>query len=232
MRKPLPYRQILFLLTLASFASCGGGQAGRTPASTFSTTAQLVATRDLTTEERAIATRICYAYQSKGTNFRTPTYLGGTFYYSITSTDCSKSKTSYQVKATLETSGSGLTFKPQNDVAFESSVQTNESGFIKQLCTKIQNNQAISNTADNGDEKVQISFFKDTLDAYNIQYFSKEKGTFVASGAEVFKVRTQYNITNGSQILGMDEVYQGYETCSGRENYAEFYQNFNSWKAK
>lgn len=231
MRKPLPYRQILFLLTPALLFSCGGGQAGRTPASTFSTTAQLVATRDLTTEERAIATRICYAYQSKGTNFRTPTYLGGTFNYSVSSTDCSKSKKSYQVKAILETSGQSLAMKPQEDVAFESAVQTNESGLIKQLCTKIQNNQAISNTADSGTEKVQISFFKDTLDAYNIQYFSNEKGKFVASGAEVFKVRTQFNLTNASQILGMDEVYMGYETCSG-ETYAEFYQNFTGWKMK
>lgn len=230
MRKNLPYRQILFPSILAlALSGCGAGQGGRTPASVLSASTQMVAVANLTTEERAIATRICYAYQSKSTNFQTSIYTNGIFSFNMISKDCSGNRTTYPLKAKIVVTGDGLEYKSTTSgVNYESKIQTSSSGYLSTLCTKIQNNLSISNTATDDGEKVQISFFKDALDSYTIKYFATSKGVTSAVGAETFKVRTQYNLQPG-QILGMDEVYIGYEMCSDSDKTTEFYQNFSSF---
>ena len=230
MRKSMTNRQLYLFSTIALILSgCGGGQAGRTPASTFSASAEMVSVADLTTDQRAIATRICYAYQSKNTNFRSSLYSGGTFSFSVDYKDCSQTRKTYPVSGILQDSGSGLIYKSSTSQVFEPNIQTNSSGFLARLCTKIQNNQPISNTATDGTDQVQISFFKDTMDGYTIKYFSLDKGKMAQVGAETFKVRTQFNIQPG-QILGMDEVYAGYEACSGTDKAAELFQYFTGFK--
>jgi hypothetical protein len=192
------------------------------------------AERDLNAEERAIATRVCYAYQSKGTTLRMSYYLAGTFNFSITSRSCSDQKLDYLMKAKLYQDGNNLVFEPVNSsMPFEGDIQSSSSGLLTQLCNKIQNNRAISNTSSSSStSKVQIRFYKDTLDAYALQYFSLKEGKMVSVGAETYRVRTQINMVSGSgQILGMDETYASYRPCSDGKTHSEHFQYFTGFKA-
>lgn len=229
-----PARLILFSASLTILVSCGAGVARRTPASTYSSNELMSTVGDLTPEERAIATRICYAYQSKNLNFRTTTYTEKIFGWAVINKDCSNQSRSYSIKSTLEASFNQLAFKSTSTTApFETTIQTNAQGYLAQLCTKIQNNQAISNTADSGDQKVQVQFFKDSRDAYRIQYFKADtNGEMRVTKSETFKVRTQFNLSSG-QILGMDESYTKYQNCQGiPDQYSEFYQDFSGLTSK
>lgn len=221
-------------LTLGLVASCGSGHEGANPPSmAYSTSAQIQAVRNLTTDERNIATRICYAYQSKTTNFKTPDYMGGTFSFNISTKNCLDVKDAYVVNAILASDNNNrLTFQTSSTKSFRPIVQTTEVGYLVQLCSKIQNNLAISNTVSISDsERVQISFFKDSMDTFRIQTFTPNaKKEFVISSSETFKVRTQANLTSG-QIVGMDEVFIKQETCANdAKKYLEFSQVFSSFK--
>ncbi len=199
----------------------------------YSTSAQIQAVRNLTTDERNIATRICYAYQSKSTNFKTPDYMGGTFSFNISTKSCVDKKDAYIVNAILATDSSDrLTFQTSTTKTFRSIVQTTDVGYLAQLCPKIQNNLAISNTVSISDEeRVQITFFKDSMDSFKIQRFvPNAKKEFVIASSETFKVRTQNNLSTG-QIIGLDEVFVKQETCpSDSTKYQEFSQVFSTFR--
>ena len=222
--------QLLFLLT-----SCGAGNAKRGPASAaYSTTEALALSRDLTSEERVIATRICYAYQSKNNNFKTAPYLGGAFTFSINSQDCSEKKNSYLMNSSLivDEEGKILSYKPSNLNQFYNKVQTNSVGYLAQVCTKIQNNQKISNTIEAVDGTIQISFIKNIVDSFTIKYFALNSiGGYSIKNAEHFKVRTQFNLGK-DQILGMDEGYSNYATCPDAKKFSVFSQSFSAFSAK
>ncbi len=225
-------------LSILLVSSCGAGNLGRGPSSSsleYSTTEALSTTRELTSDERAIATRICYAYQSKNNSFRTIPYLGSSFTFGINTQDCNDRKNQYNMVSTLimNEDASVLTYKPSNLSEFYSKVQTNRTGYLTQLCTKIQNNQKISNTIEAVDSTVQINFTKTSgMDSFTIKYFAlNASGGYSIKNAEQFMVRTQFNLGAG-QILGMDEAYSSFKTCSDAKKYSVFSQSFLNFKAK
>lgn len=208
----------LIILSLSFLlASCGGGNS-KAPVA-FSTSAILSEERPLSSDERKIATRICYAYQSKSNNFRSGGYLNQTFTFKAENTDCQNNKNTYNVGATLRyDTDNNLIYSPPSqldpNLRFYKKVQTDTSGYLSQLCTKIKNNETISNTTVQNNAKVQISFSNDGLDYFLLMYFIRQSdGTYKVDSAEQFKVRTQTNLTTG-QILGMDEVYMSQKVCS------------------
>ena len=220
---------LLFVSSMIVLSGCGGG-AGSKDSSGYSISAQMSVVQDLTVEERAIATRICYAYQSKSSSFRSQTYNGGTFIFNMNSRNCVDARASYTVNSVLKSSSSLMTLVPDSDLPFVSTIQTNQSGYLAQLCGKIQNNRPISNTVTEVTTKVQINFFKDTLDSYTLKYFTPDENTKAMriESMETYKVRTQFN--NGSgQVLGMDEGYSRFQTCGTSDKYSEFNQNFSSF---
>lgn len=215
-------------------ASCGAKKDVHNDASNYATTLQMEQTQDLQPGERDIATRICYAYRSKNTSFRTPTYTNRFYDFGISTRNCDDVQKNTAITTTIKSSGASavtLTFTPtvSTDQAFFQKIQTTTSGFLTQLCNKIQNNQAISNTVydEESGSTVQIKFFRDDLDSYRLNYFSKNaEGQMMISTAETFKVRTQFNISQ-SQILGMDEKILKQETCkSDSKKYSDFSQTF------
>lgn len=214
-------------------SGCGGGNS-KLPV-TFSSTAILAEERPLTEAERKIATRICYAYQSKSNNFRSGGFINQSFGFSATKTDCQGSTLNYSVGATLRYDNeNNLIYSPPAQLnpnfRFYPKVQTDTNGYLSQLCTKIKNNETISNTVVQTNTKVQISFNTDTMDYFMLMYFNKQSdGSYKADSAEQFKVRTQTNFTTG-QILGMDEVYSAQKVCSTFDKVANsnFVQTFTS----
>jgi len=54
----------------------------------FKTDATISAQRSIDSNERNIATRICYAYQSKSQNFRLPNFLNTKFNFEVSELDC------------------------------------------------------------------------------------------------------------------------------------------------
>lgn len=208
-----------FLLPLAG---CGG--AGSKDVTGYSINAQMSVVQDIPPEERAIATRICYAYQSKSSGFRGQAYNAGSFVYKIESKNCVDAHAAYTVNAVLKASTSSLVMEPDTDKPFQKVVQTDTSGYLTQLCAKIKNNKAISNTVTETSTKIQITFFKDTLDSYTLRYFTPTgtNGAMKIASAETVKVRT--DSSNG--ILGMDEKYTIQQTCGTSDKSSEFNQMF------
>jgi hypothetical protein len=224
-------KRLLFLsIPLGLLSGCG--QSSKSSVSTVFSTSEAISTvSEITTDEKNIATRICYAYESKGNNFFSSPYIGGKFSYTIQNNDCNTTS-NYSVVATLVNLGSGvLRFSPINtSQKFNNIVQTNNTGYLSQVCSNIKNNITISNTSDMGSVVVQIHFFKDSLDSYILKYFQKSSNnTYKITSQEIYKVRTQFNFTSG-QVLGMDETYISQGTCTNNTtaNYS-FTQNFTNF---
>jgi hypothetical protein len=219
---------LLFSIAALALSACGDGNSGPKKSAIDALIAE---ERNLVEEERTIATRICYAYQSKNTSFRTQTYLGRNFEFNITTKSCENAKETYSINAVLQIeAGLRLAYMPPvtNTRAFEKQVQTNSAGYLSQLCSKIQTNQPISNTVDIDGYKVQIQFFKDKLDGFIFRYFKLTGDAgYKIERAETFKVRTQFNSTS-AQILGMDESFSRESIClTNVKNYSSFTQNFS-----
>ena len=190
------------------------------------------AIQNISSDERAIATRICYGYQSKDSNFRAQTYYGGTFVFNIVNKDCKSVTVNYNIPGILTLEDKvNMTYETESVKAFESKIQTNQSGYLVQVCKKIQSNKTISNTATESGTQVQVRFFKDVasgLDSYKLSYFT---AAGVITKAETFNVRTQFNVS-GKQILGMDEKFIRQESCPGSDKYSEFSQAFSNFTSK
>lgn len=219
---------------MASMTSCGARKDGNNSAMAYSTNAEMVQVQDLESAERDIATRICYAYRSKTTNFRIPTYTDKFYDFSMSTKDCEEKRSDSSLITTIKASSTNaatLLFVPtvKTSSQFYDKIQTTESGFLSQLCTKIQSNQPISNTVsvEDSTSTIQLRFFKDDLDSYTLSYFTKSQdGKMKISSAETFKVRTQFNL-NSTQILGMDEIFIRQTTCSDPTKYTDFVQRFS-----
>jgi hypothetical protein len=227
-------KQLCLLFTFSSLlASCGGGNSK--PPTTFSTKAILSEERTLTNDERKIATRICYAYQSKSNSFRSGGLIGQTFTFSAKKTDCQGTLMTYNVGAVLHyDNNNNLLFAPpvllDPNLRFYQNVQTDTNGYLSQLCTKIKANEEINNTTVVNNTKVQISFGIEGLDYFLLMYFNKQaNGTYKIDSAEKFKVRTQTNLSTG-QLLGMDEEYSTQKVCSSFDKVpnSNFVQKFIS----
>ncbi len=223
------------LASVLALSSCSPGNGGRSPASTSYSTSELMApSRDLTSDERAIATRICYAYQSKNNNFKTSPYLGSAFAFTVNTQDCYEKKNQYSMNSTLimDEEGKVLSYKPSSLSQFYNKVQTNSVGYLAQLCTKIQNNQKISNTIEALDGTFQISFSNSVMDNFTIKFFAlNASGGQSIKNSEQFMVRTQFNLGPG-QILGMDESYANYVTCPDAKKYSVLSQKFSRFIEK
>lgn len=215
-------------------SSCGGGNSvGK---KTFSVDALLSTEGPISTDERNIATRICYAYQSKSKNYRSSGFIGTSFIFSGKTTDCQNNITNYPINSTLKYDfNNDLIYAPPGNfdpnLRFNKKVQTDTSGYLSQLCSKIYNGEVISNTINQQNVKVQISFLREGLDGFLLQYFNRQAdSTYKIDSAEKLKVRTQIDYTTG-QILGMDEFYSAQKVCGSqfdKNKFSEFEQNFIS----
>ena len=214
-------------------SSCGVNK--KQISTAFNVNAQLAKEQMIDQEERNIATRICYAYQSKSKNFRSLPYFGSQFYFQTVDTDCAGTVNSKNLASTLTYDESNsLIFSllyGANEPKFMKKVQTDTSGFLVQVCDKIATNQEISNTLTVGDTKVQITFFRESLDGFFIQYFAKQaNGSYRIVSADKYSVRTQTDFKNG-MILGMDETYSNQKICtnvSDKNQFSNFEQIFKS----
>lgn len=215
-------------------SSCGGGNSK--PNITFSVDALLSEEHPISADERIIATRICYAYQSKSKNFRSSNLLGTSFIFSAKKTDCQNGVYPYQVNSILKyDETNSLVYGPlqnfDSSLNFNKKVQTDSSGYLAQLCPKIITNESISNTTDLMGTKVQISFFRDSLDGFLLNYFYKQSdNSYKIDSQEKFKVRTQIDYT-AKNIIGMDENYSIQKVCPSqydKPNFSTFEQSFIS----
>jgi hypothetical protein len=217
---------ILFPILILS--NCTGG--GQPNSSTFFAANQtMVAVTDLDQNQRNIATRICYAYESKSNNFHYSDYLLSKFNFGIEVNKCNSTVKTYNVTTTLSDNTTNFYFLKVDGIKFYEVVQTDTSGYLSKLCNKIKQNSTISNTTSIGTQSIQIYFFADSLDSYIIKYFSPNtSGNLTSISAETFKVRTQFNYQNG-QILGMDEVYISESPCpNSTTSTYKFTQNYLS----
>lgn len=228
-----PAKSVKHLLILILLASCG--QATKNSVSTvYSNTEALTSVQDIDINQRNIATRICYAYESKGNKFNSSDFLGGSFNFSVENNGCTSNQ-NYSVNGVLvkSTKDGLLRYAFDGSKEFNNFVQTNGQGYLSTVCTKIKNNQTISNTIEKPGVVIQIMFYRDSMDSYIIKYFIKDaKGNSTIDSSEIFKVRTQFNFTN-SQILGMDEEYIKQGGC-GSTNPKSYLlsQKFSSFTAK
>lgn len=241
MKKPARFRP-LFIFSTSIFlagliSSCGRGN--NVAKTTFDTNAILSEERNLTVDEINIANRICLAYKSKSTKFRSTEFYGTNFNFQAKKTDCQNVVTSYTVSATLKNDDqNNLAYIPpagfDPNLRFNRKVQTDVSGYLAQLCPKLAANQAVTNTSTNQNVKAQISFFRDgsdQTDGYIIQVFTKQtNNTFLIDSAEKFKSTTGQD-TSGGKIYGMDKFYSTQKVCPStfdKNKFSDFEQTFIS----
>lgn len=223
----------LSLSALVLLSACSDGAGSKDP-SGYSTAIEMSVVQDLSVAERGIATRICYAYRSKSTSFRGQNYSSGTFIYNINSRNCVDARTQYNVNSFLRASTTAMVMVPDTDKPFMETIQTEQSGYLSQLCEKIQTNRPISNTVSELSTKVQINFFRDTADnrdGYTLKYFNpsiSHNNALRIDSMETYKVQTQASVGQG-QIQGMDESYSLYQTCGESDKFSEFIQVFSSF---
>ena len=230
MKKAVSYNHLfLMTATLLTIASCGENKNKGGSNTGFVVNQSVSAVRDLTAAERTIATRICYAYQSKNSSLRTQTYYGGTFNFSVNTKSCSLANENYLVSGVLTTAPDGsLIFDSKTTKSFNNKVQTSQTGFLSQLCSKIVNNLPVSNTAVVNNVTVQVAFLTSDLDTYVLNYFTSQNNVLKITSADTFKVRTQFNQSPG-QILGMDESYTKQSVCSDNKTFSQATQNFTGF---
>lgn len=235
MKKSIHLKTFIIFLSIIILSSCGGRNSASNN-DTFSATSSLSEEGPISSGERNIATRICYAYQSKSKNFRDSTYLGTHFLFSIKKTDCQNSVTTSQIDSIMNYDDNNQLAYLQtasatnNSTQFNKTVMTDTNGYLSQLCSKIITNAPISNTVTQADTKIQISFFRDTLDGFFLQYFQKQTdGSYKINSAEKFKTRSQIDYTTG-KILGMDEYYSNQKICSSfdKNQFSTYEQTFTS----
>lgn len=233
MKKLARFKSFLILSTSLILSSCGGGNSSSKFKTTFSIDAILEPERNLTADEVKIATRICDAYRSKSVKFRTTDY-GTQFVFSAKRTDCQNVVTNYDVTTIMKYDAQdSLAYIPVGpydpNLKFNQKVQTDDSGYLAQLCPKIWTNQQVSNTTLQGNAKIQILFFKQDLDGFMLKYFNKQSdNSYKIDSAETFKVPTT---TSNGNIIGMDQFYSGQKACASRFDkieFSNFEQNFTS----
>ncbi len=205
---------IHFLLTTFIFINGCGIKPNPSEIPVFSINAAIKSVEDLNTYERNIATSICYALESKSKNFKTTDYLGTRFIFETKQKVCDVQGPSTNINTALTLLTDGTFHYNTTALNFNDFSQTDTSGYLSQVCTKIKNNEAISNTTTVNGLTVQVTFFKNNLDGYMVQYFTKlASGVAQMTSAETFKIRTQLTYTLGN-IMGMDEYYSKQTICS------------------
>lgn len=203
----------IFILT----NSCGLNQnqpQGLVPA--FSINAVMKPVQDISAAERNIASSICLAFKSKSQAFKTTDYLGTRFVFQTKQNSCGVDTGASIVNTMLiQNSDGSLHFSAVSaPTDFNDLVQTDSNGYLSQLCTKIDNNLPISNTILINGVSVQITFFKNVLDGFVLQYFMRiANGGSQMLSSETFKFRTNFTYTVG-KIMGMDEYYSKDTACS------------------
>jgi benzoyl-CoA reductase/2-hydroxyglutaryl-CoA dehydratase subunit BcrC/BadD/HgdB len=235
MKKPASLYFSLVLSVSIIASSCGGGNLNNKAITSFNVNAILAEERPLTSEEIKIATRICYAYQSKSQKFRSSEYFGSKFIFSGKNTDCQNTSTNYQISTTLK-------YNAQNTLEYVTSpflnsaltvnkkVQTETSGYLAQLCPKIFTNRSVSNTTTAQNYKVQISFIRNNLDSFYLQYFNQvADSSYKIESSERFDVVT--DIGSDYKINGMDQFYSAQRVCPSaydKNKFSNFEQTFIS----
>ncbi len=232
MKKPASlFTTLLILSSSIILSSCGGGNSK--PKTTFAPDAIMTDERNLTPDEKNIATRICYAYQSKSQKFRSTEFYGTQFIFQAKNTDCQNLVTTTNITTTMKYDAQNeLAYIPSQyydpSLAFNKKVQTDSSGYLAQLCPKVLTNQQVTNTITEANVKIQISFFKEDYDGYLLQYFNRQvDNTYKIDSAEKFKVPSD----PGAVIRGMDQFYSAAKICtspSDKNKFANFEQNFIS----
>jgi hypothetical protein len=208
----------ILLATIILLNGCGLGPSQSVPLTTFQGNAAMKPVQDISPAERNIAASICLALKSKSQNFKTTDYLGTRFIFETKQKTCGVQGIASKVISTLSMRDDGTFHYTSTSLNFNDFAQTNSSGYLLQICSKIDNNATISNTTTVQGMPVQIMFFKDTLEGYAVQYFANTTtGTSQMLSAETFKIRTQLTYTVGN-VMGMDEYYSKEELCTSDSN--------------
>ncbi len=217
----------VILVSCISLAIFGCGK-GRHPSSTSSQIAdvQFLEAENIKEPELSVAKRVCYAYKSKRSAFKT-NYHGKDFKFDFSKKDCSSVEDSKVFMAKLKSpvDATTLTWIPVTEgdsFEFMTNIQDDESGYLKQLCERVFRGATISNSLKvNSSETVQVQFKRSNIDQYQINFFSLQNNVQVLMSSDLFKVRTQFDVSNG-QILGFDEEITRFKKCASQNKYQEF----------
>ena len=158
-------KTFFIILTIATVVwSCGRVQEGG--GSAPSLLGQTILTETiLNNAEEGIALRICYAYQTKRSKFRSD-FIGDNFIFDLRNRDCIGNDRTESFSATLQSHSvnSNMHFSGTTSLQFFSDVDTDINGELKDICSKLFRNDDVNNTVTRGNEKVQYQFFLSFLD--------------------------------------------------------------------
>ncbi len=156
----------------------------------------------LSDEEVSVALRICYAYRSKGTRFRTDR-LNKLFRFEMEKTDCDQSKKIESFNSTLKLDSNDVMYfdAPSFMGPYNRVVQTHDNGHLGSICRQLFAGTTPRNTSVEGDRLLEFSFLKRFQDGYLVRY-GKRKDPTDSSEYEVERIERFYVQTN-SQATGV-----------------------------
>lgn len=218
-------------IIIAFGASCTGGNKQKSSDQELVINQEMQAVANLDSDQKNIATRICYAYQSKASNFYSSDYLNKNFKFNFKNKVCnSKTTDIYTDNLKIILSGAtGFSFQATTSKKLYSAIQIDSAGYLSKLCNKVFMNQPISNTTNVDSSLVQIQFLNQANspnDSYLLTYYKRSSnGKYLSYMSEKFDVRTQRNYKSGD-ILGLDEIYSEQVLCSDNASTSSFTQQF------
>lgn len=226
-------KSLLIILSFTLLSSCG--QSDNEPARLKEAQigAELSTGETLSGGSKDAALRICYAFRSKNSAFRTINgLLGSTFSFTLNYTDCSNSKRAENealattLAQTLQSAP--LIYDSTNTHPYMKEVQTHQHGELASLCQSLIMGEDVQTVVSvNSEQKKEFRFgTSDQLDHYSISIANK---TISTRGSQIFAITEEHRYfvnttSDASNRKGVVYNYSFRKACSSDTQLEEFSQ--------
>jgi hypothetical protein len=170
----------------------------------------------LSDQEKSIATRICYAFRSKRSTFRSE-LIGNVFNFKFNKTSCDGSKENDQYSTVLRQvlQSAPLVYDSDNSNHFYKNVQSDQHGHLQQICKSVLNGETPLDTFDYLGGIAQVRFFSKLGDNFEVVLARKKSALdseYLPYQAERYTVLTSSGATG--ELLGLISKSKKYTPCA------------------
>jgi hypothetical protein len=183
----------------------------------------------LTSDEIATALRICYAFRSKRTKFRTD-MKNFEFRFRFEEENCEKESRAEEARASLRLGSHSdpIEWDINTKADYLPLVQTDVHGFISAICESVVRGETPTNTTQSGVDLMEVSFKAGSLkDSYTVRMGTKEEledEEFKVYRVATFEVLT--NATSAGNFLGLVVSTELAERCESPGRYSQLTQTY------
>ena len=215
---------------LVLVSACGAHKRGSVEDNVDFTSKIITGGSPLPEDQMAVALRICYAFRSKRSNFRTE-YMGNSFRFKTTRTSCNEpgQRVEYlntTLRQNLESDP--MTFDTTTDLKYFKKVKTHQDGILSNICDQVIKGETPVNVFDHKNGVAEVTFYENLgVDNFSVRYGSKSSALqvdFDPVKIENFKVLT--SSASSGNLIGLVYESDRYEPCSGSSESSYFKQSY------